>query len=132
MLDTNVIISAALFPNSISALAVVKAMREHTLLVCTYVIAEAQEVFSRKFPHKTASLDAFLSKTAFELCYTPGVGIATPDMRDETDRPILQAAIDAETDIILTGDNDFHALDILRPLVLTPADFLKNETVIPR
>ncbi len=124
MLDTNVVISAALFPNSKTALAVLKAMREHTLLVCTYVIAEAQDVFARKFPNKTANLDAFLSKTAYELCYTPRVSAATPEMRDEDDRPILQSAIDAEADMILTGDNDFHALDIERPMIVTPADYL--------
>jgi putative PIN family toxin of toxin-antitoxin system len=127
MLDTNVVISAALFTNSKTAFAVAKAMREHTLLICTYVIKEAQEVFNRKFPNKISSLEVFLSKTAYELCYTPNVNADTPNMRDEDDRPILQAAIDAQADIILTGDNDFHALDILRPMIIAPADFLKTQ-----
>jgi putative PIN family toxin of toxin-antitoxin system len=129
MLDTNVIVSAALLPNSKTALAVEKAMQEHTLLVCTYVIEEAQEVFARKFPDKTVNLDAFLSKTAYELCNTPSVSADTPDMRDENDRPILQAAINADADMILTGDNDFHVLNIERPMILTPADFLKTQNL---
>ncbi len=83
-----------------------------------------QPVFARKFPHKTTQMDILLSKLTYEICYTPKVSGSTPVMRDENDRPILQAAIDADVDIILTGDKDFHALDIERPQILTPADFL--------
>ncbi len=122
--DTNVLISAALFPNSKTEAALFKAMREHTLLICTYVLEEAQEVFARKFPQKAAHLDILMSKLAYELCYTPKVKADTPAMRDEDDRPILQAAIDAEADAILTGDNDFSALDIERPAIISPAAFL--------
>jgi len=123
MLDTNVIISAALYPNSRVAAALARAMREHTLIICTYVLEELQEVFTRKFPYKTANLDVFLSKLAFELCYTPKVKSNTPEMRDADDRPILQAAIDADADAILTGDSDFHALNIDRPRIISPAEF---------
>ena len=124
MLDTNILVSAALFPSSKTALAAERSMREHTLIICTYALEEVQAVFARKFPDKTASLDAFLSKLAYELCYTPRVGADTPEMRDEDDRPILQAAIDADVDIILTGDADFHALNLEHPITIKPADFL--------
>jgi putative PIN family toxin of toxin-antitoxin system len=125
MLDTNVLVSAAIQPNSKTARALWQAMQEHTLIVCTYVLDELQDVFARKFPGQKAQLDSFLSKMAYELCYTPRVNPNTPTMRDEDDRPILQAAIDAEADAILTGDGDFHALALDRPIILSPADFLK-------
>ena len=124
MLDTNIMVSAALYPNSKVSLALTRAMQKHTLIVCTYVLEELQSVFIRKFPHKLAQLDAFLSKLAFELCYTPRINPGTPDMRDENDRPILQSAIDAEVDAILTGDSDFHALGLERPIIISPAEFL--------
>lgn len=78
----------------------------------------------RKFPHKKIQLDALLSNLAYELCYTPSINSSTPYMRDENDRPILQAAIDAEVDAILTGDKDFHALDIEHPKIISPANML--------
>ena len=124
MLDTNVLVSAALFPKSKTSLALERAMREHTLIICTYVLEEVQSVFSRKFPDKMARLDLFLSKLAYELCYTAQISDGTPNMRDENDRPILQAAIDTEADAILSGDGDFHALNIERPIIISPADFL--------
>ena len=125
MLDTNILVSAALFPDSKVAFALYRAMREHTLVVCTYVFEELHSVFARKFPYKKEQLDIFLSKLAYELCYTPMVDHKTPVMRDENDRPILQAAILAEVDAILTGDDDFHVLDIKRPQIISPASLLK-------
>jgi len=125
MLDTNVLVSAALFPKSKTAQALSLATREHKLVVCTYVLEEVQSVFKKKYPDKIENLDKFLLKLAYELCYTPKISDRTPEMRDENDRPILQAAIDAEVDAILTGDKDFHVLDIERPTILSPADFLE-------
>ena len=130
MPDTNVLVSAALFPNNKTAFALSRAMREHTLIICTYVLEELRSVFARKFPDKIDRLESFLSKLTYELCATPGVNPTTPDMRDEDDRPILQAAIEAEADAILTGDNDFHALNlnIERPIIISPAVFLQDTT----
>ena len=126
MVDTNIIVSSVLNQNSKTSYALTKAMSEHTLVICTYILEEVQDVFTRKFPDKVASLDAFLSNLAFELCNTPKISSDTPDMRDEDDRPILQAAIDAEVNAILTGDNDFHALNIEHPIIISPADFLQK------
>ncbi|MCL2051855.1 MAG: putative toxin-antitoxin system toxin component, PIN family [Lachnospiraceae bacterium] len=125
MLDTNVLVSAALFPNSKTALALSIATIKHKLIICTYVLEEVQSIFKRKFPDEIKNLDKFLSNLAYELCYTSNVTEKTPFMRDEDDRPILQAAIDAEVDAILTGDKDFHVLDIKHPLILSPVDFLE-------
>lgn len=124
MIDTNILVSAALFPESKVAACLSFAMREHTLIICTYVLEEVQTVFSRKFADKKARLDSFLSNLAYDLCYTPRVTEKTPEMRDSNDRPILQAAIDAEVDAILTGDNDFHALQYKGLLILSPSILL--------
>jgi putative PIN family toxin of toxin-antitoxin system len=120
LIDTNILISAALFPSSETANVLIRAVRDHSFVICTYVLEEAQSVFARKFPQKIAHLDVFFSKLAYELCYTPQVSEITPEMRDENDRPILQAAVDAEVDAILTGDKDFHALALSHPRILSP------------
>jgi len=131
MCDTNVLVSAALYPNSTVSHALFKAMQEHTLIICTYVLEELQAVFARKFPDKEIHLDTYLSKLAYELCYTPKVYSDTPNMRDANDRPILQAAIDADVDVIITGDNDFHALDLKKPVITSPAEFMNSSLFTP-
>lgn len=44
-------------------------------------------------------------------------------MRDTKDQPILDAAIGNNIDILVTGDKHFLELNILKPEILTPADY---------
>lgn len=46
-------------------------------------------------------------------------------IRDVKDRPILRAAINADVDILLTGDKDFLEADIEKPRTMTAAEFMK-------
>ena len=50
-------------------------------------------------------------------------------IRDAKDQPILNAAIVADVDVILTGDKDFLSLDMEHPKCLTVAEFLENEGI---
>ncbi len=49
MVDTNVIISAILSPESLSARVVEKVMIEHHLVLCSHIIDELHRVFKEKF-----------------------------------------------------------------------------------
>ena len=129
MVDANVLVSAALFPNSATARSLTVAVKEHQLLICDYVLEEVHSVFERKFPDKIESLDTFISKLAYERCDTPSADDNTPDMRDDDDKPILQAAINANADIILTGDKDFHALNVEQPKIMSPNAILGLKSV---
>ena len=48
-----------------------------------------------------------------------------PSVRDAKDEPVLASAIHADVDILITGDKDFSAVQIDRPVILTPAAFLE-------
>jgi len=50
---------------------------------------------------------------------------AMPSVRDAKDEPVLASAIHADVDILITGDKDFSAVQIDRPVILTPAAFLE-------
>ena len=45
-------------------------------------------------------------------------------IRDEDDRLILRAAVNAEIDIIISGDKDFLESGIRDPAILTPGQFV--------
>ena len=47
-------------------------------------------------------------------------------MRDIKDSPILVTAIIGNVDIFITGDKDFHVLDIEQPEIMTMVDFLEK------
>lgn len=128
LIDTNVLISAALNPNGIPFQAYMKATSvPNRGLICEQNVVELQRVFNKKFPSKIAALDRFLSIVllTMELIPVPVEEIRAEErIRDVADRPILRAAIYAKADVLLTGDKDFLEADIATPKVLTPAEFL--------
>lgn len=125
MIDTNVLISAILFPDSLPTATIKKVIEEHSLVLCQHIIEELHIVFERKFPEKIKNLERFLSKLSYELVYTP-IGIqedGIPTIRDKWDLPILISAMMAEVDIVITGDKDFQSIEIEKPIILTPREY---------
>ena len=59
LVDTNVIISAFLFPNSTPARALALVLGEHRLVLSRWVIDELHEVVERKWPDRGPALDGF-------------------------------------------------------------------------
>jgi putative PIN family toxin of toxin-antitoxin system len=126
MIDTNVLISAILFPGSSPTITLQKVIEKHNLVLCSHIIDEVHIVFERKFLEKIKNLERFLSKLSYELVYTP-LDIEMnkyPQIRDNGDLPILVSAILADVDIIITGDKDFQSIEIEKPIVLTPRESL--------
>ena len=126
MIDTNIFISAILFPGSLPAELVEKVLEKHTLVLCSQIIEELHEVFNRKFKNKKEELEKFLTHLSYELVYTPEKidEEKYPKIRDEKDLPILASAILADLDYFVTGDKDFFDLDIDRPKIITAKEFI--------
>lgn len=125
MTDTNILISAILFPNSIAKKVLERIVVEHQLVLCSYIIDELHQVFERKFWNKIEILEPFLLELSFELIYTPKRIESSdyPSIRDRNDLPILVSAILSDVDIFITGDKDFHTVDIEKPQIITLKDF---------
>ena len=128
LIDTNVLISAALNAESAPFQAYVKAASyPNRGLICEQNVDELKRIFNKKFPQRLAALDRFLSLALLTLELVPvpleETG-AEALIRDGKDRPILRAAIAANADVLLTGDKDFLESGIEHPMILTPAEFL--------
>lgn len=128
MLDTNIIISAALFPTVRAAQAFFKALHPpFQPIVCDYVMDELHRKFQEKFSHRLTELDAFLfnSLSFIKLVPTPEETIsAEQKIRDPKDRPILRAALNEHADLFLTGDKDFLESSVTDPRIISVSDFL--------
>jgi putative PIN family toxin of toxin-antitoxin system len=128
MIDTNVIISGVLFPNSRPAEFLENVFKNDTVVLCSYIIDELHRIFKMKFKEKFNDLEKFLSKFSYELVYTL-LDIKSeeyPDIRDKDDLPILVSAINSDVDIIVTGDKAFFDLNIEKPEILSPGEYLQK------
>lgn len=126
LIDTNILISAILFPNSKPAKALLQTVQYHSMVLCDRNIIELREVLKRKAPKHLPDAEVLLAELSYELI--PAIDLSEKTIRDATDQPILNAAVIADVDIILTGDKDFLALELERPKCLTAAQFLEAET----
>ena len=130
LIDTNILISAALSNRGTPYQAFVKAVSyPNHGLVCEQNIDEMRRIFNRKFPKKLQALDHFLSLAllTLEVVPTPIEKYASEEMiRDVNDRPILRAALYANVDIILTGDKDFLESGLKNPKIISAAEFVQT------
>jgi putative PIN family toxin of toxin-antitoxin system len=127
MLDTNTLVSAIVF-NGKAITEIINTLEQEQLIVlCTYVLDELHSVITRKFPHKSNEMWRFLYQLQYELVYTPpNIQERLFTIRDDKDYPILYTAIKEDVDILVSGDKDFADIDIERPEILTPSEFLEK------
>ncbi|HAP03195.1 MAG TPA: putative toxin-antitoxin system toxin component, PIN family [Lachnospiraceae bacterium] len=127
MLDTNVLISALLFPGSKINAMMNCIFTQHQLVLSSYVVDELKRVVKRKFPQKENAINKLLMLMSFEYVYTPNdIEGGLFDIRDEKDYPVLYTAIIEDVDVLITGDKDFSDIDIERPEIMTPTDFIEK------
>lgn len=127
MIDTNILVSALLFPSQQMNTLIYKITTEYHLVLSSYVVDELLNVVRRKFKSKLEDIDQLLSQLPYELVYTP----AQPkpglfEIRDEKDYPVLYSAITEDVDVFITGDRDFDGLDLEKPEIISPAGFLEK------
>lgn len=125
MIDTNVLISLLVFASEKMNRMMECIFMEHQLVLSSYVVAELKEVVKRKFPSKIEVVDSLLSKMNYEYVYTPDIlGETIYAIRDVKDYPVLYTAIMEDVDVLVTGDKDFSDVEIEKPEILTPAEFV--------
>ena len=127
LVDTNILISALLFPRSKPAKALLYAAEHHEIVLCDRNLYELRDVLNRKAPNALPDAEVLLAELSYELI--PAAYHAEKLIRDAKDQPILNAAIVADVDIILTGDKDFLSLDMDHPKCTNVAQFLESEGV---
>ena len=123
--DTNIIISAGLFPESNIGKALKHIMQQHHLVLSRYTLDELKEVFERKFAKRTEYLNQFVEDLQYELMDMSIDNYEKyPRIRDADDIPLLAFAIEADIDILITGDKDFDEINIQRPKIMKARHYI--------
>ena len=131
MLDTNILVSAILFPSSNIERFLQTVTEKHHVVLCDYVIDELWKVIRTKFPDKAQYAERFLQDFRYEVIASPQKWDTSiiPDIRDNKDAAILATAILEKADIIVTGDKDFLVLELPQPRIMTMAEFIDTYSV---
>jgi predicted nucleic acid-binding protein len=123
LIDTNILFSALLYPNGTPGRALIHVSEMQHLILSDYNISELKEVFGMKVPDKAEAIDVLLHNLVFECVRAP----ISPDKRidDPKDAPVLGAALVADVDILITGDNHFRNIRLKKPRVMSAAEYLQ-------
>jgi len=125
LLDTNVIISALLFPGSTPDQVVRLVLDEYELVLTDWIIEELRAVVLRKRPDLLPHLEEFLAGIDPVIA---SVGTSTVSISDPADQPILDAALSGEVDVLVSGDKHFLSLVLDRLNIVTARAFLDSHT----
>ena len=125
--DTNTLISAALFAQSIPRQAFDKALHRGELITSESCLAELNQVLHRpKFARYLTSFEADLFISQYSLKATSvTVSSSFTECRDLKDNKFLELAVDGQAACIISGDQDLLVLHPFRGIpVLTPMEFM--------
>jgi putative PIN family toxin of toxin-antitoxin system len=124
VLDSNVYISALLFGGTPRAVVELAQLREFELFVSEPLIDEIEEVLKAKF-HWTESLVRRAAATTWRTATVVKAEIELDDCADPDDNRILECALFARADFIVTGDRHLLRLHPYRGIqILRPREFL--------
>jgi len=127
IVDSNIIISAGLFPESNIAKILARIIKNHKLVLCQYTLDELRNVFEKKFPERIEYLNDFIKKLKYELIDMEIKDYKKyPQIRDIDDMPLLACAIEAKVNLLITGDKDFDGIEIRTPKIIKPIKYIEE------
>ncbi len=127
--DTNVLVSALIFQNSMPFKAIELGEKLGIILYSEETINELEQVLNRPKFNKYLSVE---ERQMFLLKFTSSSQLVTITetvtvCRDEKDNKFLELALSGNTDIIVTGDKDLLILNPFQGVeIITPELFVSR------
>jgi putative PIN family toxin of toxin-antitoxin system len=125
--DTNVLVSALLFSDSIPRRAFDHALDTGNILLSFATLAELNDVLGREYFRKYSTMEEarlFLAAVVREAEWIE-VSSRIAACRDPKDDKLLELAVDGHASHLITGDADLLSLHPFRGIaILTPQAFL--------
>jgi uncharacterized protein len=127
VVDTNVFVSAVIFPRSVPRQVVDNALDQGVVLFSEATMRELSKVLSRsKFDGYVSGRERelFLAQIGSAAEFVPIIRLVR-ECRDPNDDKFLEVALNGRADAIITGDADLLAMNPWREIaILSPKDCL--------
>ena len=122
-LDTNVLVSA-IATRGLCADVLREVFSSHELIISEYLIRELEGVLAEKFKLPADIIEEYIWLLHQDTILSDEADSPPIQLNDNTDMPILGAAILAEADVLVTGDLELQNLGrVGELLVLSPRGF---------
>jgi len=128
VLDTNVLIAAFISPKGISHEVFELCTRNHSLFASEFILTELEEKLKQKFSYNDKEIADVvdLISTKFKIVKIKGGNMKV--CRDEDDNNIIETAVSAKANIIITGDDDLLVLKNYKDIeIISPREFYNLE-----
>jgi putative PIN family toxin of toxin-antitoxin system len=131
VLDTNVLLSGLMLPDSIPGKIVAAWRKRHfSLLVSEQILEEVARVLnypkiSKRLQWDEETIARFISLMRFEAETVTIEGVEANVTADSNDNPLLATLIASNADWLVTGDSDFDDLVAIYPII-KPAEFVRR------
>ena len=126
IIDSNVIISAALFKSKVMSKVMRAIATNHHLVLTNSIIDEVKAVVSKKFPARLSNFENFFASLDFEYQHLPSSNFDNIQIRDKNDKHIIASALITNAEVLITGDEDFFDYEYEDLEILRPSDFLEK------
>jgi putative PIN family toxin of toxin-antitoxin system len=124
MFDSNILISAAFFPNARTELIFDYISSRHEIVLSDVITQELLEVAAYDRFNKVDDMAAYLNGLSYTEFISPPVEyLENLYIRDPDDYPILFAAVKSGVDVFITGDKDFLECGVSDPRIMTLTEF---------
>ena len=122
VLDTNVVVSAALSPkgNSARIIDLIAESRDIEVFYCLGIILEYQEVLSRGYLKIASDVQSRMINAILNVGVFTMPAVSNAVIPDEDDRIFYDTAIENNA-ILITGNTKHYPNE---PFIMTPTDFL--------
>ena len=121
-LDTNVLASAAA-TRGLCADVLREVLTSHELLISAKVLNELERVLRIKFGIPQDLIADFISLLSQDIVLAKPSAVPTVEIKDESDLPILSAAISAKADVFVTGDKEILGIrQVEKMAILSPRE----------
>lgn len=126
--DTNVYISALNFGGAAEDVLALARAGAVTLFVSSPILDEVDEVRIRKFVWSTRSAqDVIAAIRGFTTVVRPRE-VLRIIVHDNPDNRVLECAVEAEAEAVITGDHDLRQLGTFRSIrIVSPRHFLEEQ-----
>jgi putative PIN family toxin of toxin-antitoxin system len=124
-LDTNVLVSSFITRGLCADIFRI-ILSEHHLILCDHVLTELEDVLTKKINLPEKQITSILQYLrTFEIIsnHMPPVKI---ELRDKNDIPVISAALNSKSDILVTGDKDLLEVSEKYGIkIITPRSFFQ-------